>query len=344
MVLSSPAAAGWGSSSGGNPSFDDLIPSMASGQAYSERYSFAVDLDGGGHIGMNLTISNLGVRNGYGAADVRVRLPDHDNYSSSERLSSRNWSYDENKFQIEIADTEVKAISDDTYQLNYRGDDVKVELQFENRIDMWRPGSGEIRNSDDYYRFTIVSPRADVTGRVHIDGKWRDVKGTRSGYADHVVTNVAPYNLGKRFSRFRQYDDNVFIMWREIDLTRDFGGTSVTWILVGVGDRIVYQDTNATVKFGQIERDDDTGYRFPRAVQIQSSQGDNSMRLMVRGEDVKRRDLLAGRGRMVRAIASAVSEPYQFDVHGQYALELVIDGKRLRTMSAGNMTMDYVNK
>ena len=342
-LTSTAGATGWGSG-GSTATFDNLIPSMSSGQAYSERYSFAVDLDEGGHIGMNLTISNLGVRNGYGAADVRVRLPDHDNYSSSERLSRRNWSYEEDRFQIDISNTRVRAVDDDTFELKYEGDDLRVELQFKNRIPMWRPGNGELRSDDDFYRFTIVSPRADVTGRVYIDGQWRDVKGSQSGYADHVVTNVAPYNLGNRFSRFRQYDGDVFVMWREIDLTNDFGGGSVTWILVGRGDQILYEDTDATLQFGNIEHDEETGYRFPHAVQITSSNGSDKMRLLVRGDDVRRRDLLAGQGRMVRAIASRVSNPFQYDVRGQYALEVEVGGNRLRRSSEGNMTLDYVGK
>lgn len=344
MALASPAAAaGWGEG-GQQATFEDLIPSMTSGKAYSERYGFAVDLDGGGHIGMDLTISNLGLRNGYGAADVRVRLPDQEKYTFSERLSRGDWRFDEEAFDVDIADTQVRALDANRYELRHDGGDVKVELTFTNRIPMWRPGNGELRQDDEFYRFTIVSPRADVSGRVYLDGQWHEVQGTQSGYADHVVTNVAPYDLGERFSRFRQYDDDVFVMWREIDLSDNFGDQSVTWVLVGRGDEILYQDTDAQVSFGNIEYDEETGYRYPHAVQIVSTNGEGRMRLLVRGDDVRRRDLLAGQGRLVRAIASRVTNPFQYDVHGQYALEIEVGDQRLRRSSQGNMTLDYVGQ
>ena len=170
-VVAAPMVAeadGWGE---GNraATASDLIPSMSSGQAYTERYSFSVSLDDGGHIGMNWTISNLGIRNGYGAAQVSVRHPDIDNYSSSERESRRNWSYDDNGFGLDIADATIEAVDDSTFELGYDGDGVRVELTFQNTIDMWRPGDGGLENGSDFYRFTMVSPRADVTGRI-VDG------------------------------------------------------------------------------------------------------------------------------------------------------------------------------
>lgn len=343
-IVSAPLAAqasGWGSG-GQNASADDLIPSMSSGQAYSERYSFSVSLDGGGHIGMNWTISNLGIRNGYGAAQVRFEHSDFDNYSSSERESRRNWSYDENSFKLDIADATIRAVDDSTFELNYDAGDVKAELTFENTIDMWRPGSGELGDGGDFYRFTMVSPRANVTGRIYRDGQWHDVSGTNSGYADHVVTNVAPYNLASRFTRFRQYDDDVFVMWREVDLTDDYGGDNPVWVVVGVGDEIVYEDLDAELRFGDVERDDETGYRVPHAVQVLSENADGNLRLTLRKDNINRTDLLEEHGRVARMIASSVSNPFQYNVEGDYALEVNVGDRRLRTMDDGHVTIDYV--
>ena len=339
VLLSAPMTTT--ASASGSVSVNDLIPSMSSGQAYSERYSFAVDLDNGGHVGMNWTISNLGIRNGYGAAEVRVRHPDIDDYNSSERKRRSDWSYDEERFELNIADSTVRAVDDGVFELRYDGGDVRIELRFENTIDMWRPDA--IESGSDFYRFTMVSPRANVTGRVYIEGQWYDVAGTNSGYADHVVTNVAPYNLASRFTRMRQYDDEVFVMWREVGLTDDFGGGSNTWIVVGVGDQIVYADTNPEVRYGDLERDDETGYYVPDAIQVLSQQGDDELRLTLRRNEHHRTDLLAHHGRMARMVASAVSDPYQYDVHGEYALQVNVGDRRLRLMSDGHVTIDYVN-
>lgn len=336
-------ASTWGGS-GGDTSVDDLIPKMSSGQAYSERYGFAVDLDNGAHVGIDFTISNLGIRNGYGASEVRIRHPDIDNYQHSERVSPGDWSYDENSFQLDIGPASVEATDDGAYELRYADDNARVELRFEPTIGMWQPGSGEIRSGDDYYRFTLVSPRANVTGRIQWDGEWHEVEGTRSGYSDHVATNVAPYNLAKRFTRFRSYVDDAFVMWREVDLTDDFGGESVTWVVVGVGDEIVYEDPDAEVRFGEIERDAETEYLVPHAIQTLSKTGGDQFRLTLRGNDVERRDLLEGRGRAARMIARAVSDPFQFNVQGDFQLEVVAGEHRLRSRDSGHVTIDYVNQ
>ena len=342
--LSTAYASGWGSAaSGQQATVSDLIPSMSSGQAYSERYSFAADLDGGGHIGMNWTISNLGIRNGYGSSEFRINLPDHDNFRVNERVRRSQWSYDEDSFGLDIANSKIKAVDDGVFEIDYDDGEVRAELRFESRIPMWQPGSGELRSDDDFYRFTIIAPRADLSGRVYVDGQWHDVKATQSGYADHVSTNIAPYNMGKRFSRFRQYSDDVFIMWREIDLGAAFGGRTVTWILVGIGDEIIYEDVDAELRFGNLERDDETDYQIPHAIQVLSNNGSDKVRLTLRGEDVDRRDLLAGQGRMVRSIASRVSNPYRYDVEGRYALELEVGERRLRKVDEGLVTIDYVN-
>ena len=253
MSATATAAQGWGSgATTGTPTMQDLIPTVSSGQAYSERYSFSFNPDQGGHIGINLTISNLGLRSGYGASELRLDMPDRDRYSESERVRRRHWSYDEDQFGLEIADAELRADGENAFEYRYDDGDVKVELRFEKRVPMWRPGNGEIRNGDDFYRFTLVAPRSRVEGRVYIDGEWHDVSTEDSGYADHVVTNVAPFDLGKRFTRFRAYEDDVFVLWREIDLTSDYGGRPVTWVVVGVGDEIIYEDASAEARFGEV--------------------------------------------------------------------------------------------
>ena len=339
-LLGSPAVAGDGGQEFGA---DALIPKMSSGQAYSERYSFAANLDGGGHIGMNFTISNLGIRNGYGAAEVRVELPDFDDYSSSERVSRGNWSYDEDNFGLDISGASVEYKGDGTFRLEYDGDGVHVRLLFENKTPMWQPASGKIENGDDYYDFRLVSPRADVRGHVHVDGDWHEVKGYRTGYADHVATNVAPYDLASRFTRFRSSGDDLFVMWREVNLSDDFGGDSVSWVVVGIDDEIVYEDSNPVIRFGNVKRDEETGYQVPHAIQVRSTEGSSEFMWMLRKDEIKKRDLLEGQGRMVRMIASTVTEPYQFNIEGDYVLQIEVDGEEYRTTDASHVTIDYVN-
>lgn len=343
MSGASAQTRGW--ASGGQaktPTMRGLVPRMSSGNAYTERYGFSVDLDGGGHIGVDFTISNLGLSSGYGASSVRVQLPGMKKYDKSEKMGKGKWKYAKDRFYLDIAKTTVEGVGTDTFVLKHDGD-VKFELTFKNTIPMWSPGSGEIKVDEGYYKFNLISPRADVSGKVFVDGAWREVKATRQGYADHVATNVAPYDFAKRFSRFRHYNDDVFIIWREIQMEEKFGGETFTWVMVGYRDKIVFSDANATVKFGNVRPDTSTGYNVPHSLQIEGKNGGDSITLVMRGTTSKKKDLLASYGRAARLVASSLSKPFQYTVPSEYTIQMTVQGATANVAGKSHYTIDFVN-
>jgi hypothetical protein len=346
LLLTQTAAAqsqGWHEGAASAASMRDLIPRLSSGQAYSERYNFSVDLDGGGHIGVDFTISNLGIGNHRGAASVRVRLPGEERYSFSEQVRRRSWNYAQDRFMLDIANTTVESKGNDTFVIKHDGD-VKLELEFKNTIPMWKPGNGEIRvGTDGYYRFTLSAPRADVTGRVFIAGQWREVRGTRSGYGDHVATNVAPYDFAKRFSRFRHYNDDVFVIWREIKLEEKHGGQTYTWVMVGHRDQIVFADPNATLREGNVRSDASTGYDVPHTLQVEGRRGQETLTLQMVGGRVEKKDILASYGRAARMVAGTVSNPFQYNVQSRYTLQLNAGARTGTTTGNSHYTIDFIN-
>lgn len=327
-----------------SPTNADLIPTMSDELAYSERYGFAVDLDGGGHIGVDWTISNLGWGDGKGQADVRVRLPGQKNYNYSEKLSRKDWSYSKAKFDLDIARTRVQAQGANSFLVTHQGKGVRFKLTFTNTVPMWKPGTGEIKVKDGYYKFNLLAPRADVSGEVTIGGKTMKVKGTRAGYADHVATNVAPFDFAHRFSRFRNYNDDIFVMWREIKVHPKFGGNSFTWVVVGYKDQIVMSDPNASIKFARMRKDPRSGYEFPMAIQIDGKKGKDSIKLILQGKSFKRTDLLASYGMAAKMVASAFSNPYRYTVSADYTLQMDIQGAKAQVAGTSHYTLDYVNK
>jgi hypothetical protein len=327
------------------PSTSDLIPSLNGDEAYTERYSFAVDLDDdGGHIGVDFTISNLGWGKGHGASEVRVRLPEHKNYSKKKKVKKKDWSYSESDFDVDIGNTRVKAKGDDSFEVTHEGGDVSFRLVFENTTSMWKPGTGRIAVDEGFYKFNLLAPRANVTGEVTIGGETHEVKATRRGYADHVATNVAPFNFAKRFSRFRNYNDDVFVMWREIELHPDHGGDSYTWVVVGYKDKIVFSDPKAKIRFANMRSDPKAGYEFPMAIQIDGKNGDDSIKLVLRGTKFKRKDLLKHYGSAARMVASAVSNPFRYTVNCKYTLQMKIGGAKANVKGRSHFVLDYVNK
>lgn len=336
---------GWAQGKGGStPVLADLIPTMSGDLSYTERYGFAVDLDEGGHIGVDWTISNLGWGDGKGGVEVRVNLPGQKNYKYSDDVSQKKWSYSKQSFDLDILKTRVKAQGKDKFLLTHQGKDVSFKLTFTNTVPMWKPGTGEIKVKDGYYKFNLIAPRADVEGEVTIGGKTHKVRGTKNGYADHVATNLAPFDFAKRFSRFRNYNDDIFVMWREIQLHPDYGGKSYTWLVVGYKDQVVLSDPDAKIKFANLRNDAKAGYKFPMAIQIDGKSGKDSVKLVLKGTQFKRTDLLASYGRAAKLVASAVSNPFRYSVSADYTLQMTIQGAKAQVGGTSHYVLDYINK
>lgn len=349
FVVAAPGQAaaetnGWDSGGTSKPTVSDLVPKMSDDEAYTERYSFSTNLDNGGHIGLDLTISNLGWGDAHGGASVRVEWPGRTKYRFNKKVGKDKWSYSKSHLNIDIADTQITTTDGESIRLRHKSSKVEMDLTFRNRIAMWRPGSGEITTEDGYHKFNLISPRADVSGTISFGDDTFEVKGERSGYAEHVATNIAPYDLADRFSRFRDYDGDIFVMWREIKLTEDYGGESLTWILVGYKDQIVFSDADADMRFARMRKDGKSGYRFPMALQIDAENGSDDVKLVMKGRRFKRKDLLESYGSAVKSIASAVAEPYQFDVKCNYQMQMKVSGATAKVSGRGHYILDYINE
>lgn len=335
---------GWSSGGSHDPTVSDLVPTMSSDESYTERYSFSTNLDNGGHIGLDLTISNLGWGDGHGASTVRIEWPGRTKYSFNKKVGEGKWTYSKSHLDIDIADTQITSADGEKIRLRHKSSKVEFDITFRNRISMWSPGSGQIKTDDGYHKFNLISPRADVSGEITFGDDTFEVKGSRSGYAEHVATNIAPYDLATRFSRFRDYDGDVFVMWREIKLDEDYGGESLTWVLVGYKDQIVFSDADADMRFARMRKDPKSGYRFPMAVQIDAKSGSDNVKIVMNGRRFKRKDLLKSYGSTVKSIASTVAKPYQFDVKCSYDVQMTVAGATAKVSGKGHYIMDYINE
>jgi hypothetical protein len=344
LVLTGPsasAASGWKGDT--SPTMNDLIPTLAGGEAYTERYSFHSGMEGGGSVSFDFTISNLGWGDAQAGVEVRVKFPDRDNYTFKKNLKRSEWSYDKKSFQLKMGETSVRATGDNSFKLRHDGK-MRVEMQVSSKTPMWSPG--ELKQGDRFFRLDFYALKAKMEGRLRYDGSWHDISGDKSGYGEHAATNIAPYNMAKRFSKSRVYsaDNDIFFIWREIKLTSDYGGHSVSFILVGYKDEIILTDNKPTVKFGKVKTDKETGYRLPRAIQVEGSQKDNSVKLVMRGKDMKRKDLLKRYGKVAQMVASSMTQPYNYYFDMEWGLSMDIEGSKASVRGDGGYTIDWVNK
>jgi hypothetical protein len=318
---------------------ESLIPTMAGSETYSERYTFGADLDDGGRLKIEFTVGNVGPGDEHGAVSVRLDLPGRSTYAFQKKVS--DWSYSKETFRLEIAGTTVEAVEDDQFRLTHRNGDVALEVVFERTLPMWRPGNGRIAVDDRYMTTELIAPRADVTGTFATDAQTRSIRGTRSGLADHAISLFLPYQLARRFSRHHVFDDDLFVAWREIQLLDAHGGESLTWIVVGYEEQIVFSNADAEATFLEMKRDSETGYRVPLGVRIRGRTGGDSVTWRARGRNLRRRDLLAVYGPLVRMLARAVTQPYQYRLDADYTLQMSIEGADATVRGEGTYSMDY---
>lgn len=354
-ICASPLAAeesakGWteGKVSAATPK--DFIPSLGEEEAYIERYTLSMDLDGGGWIGAYFTISNLGFGNGHGAARVRIKLPDRKdgNYSYFKKVDRDKWTYKKDVLDLDIAGLKIVAKDAKTFTLTFDSpdDEVKIELEVTNTLPMWKPGRGRIDVADGgYLAYGLLSPRGSAKGRVFIDGAWREITVTRNLFADHTATNIAPFDLGDMFAHSRAYEDKITVAWRAIKLSEKYGGKTFTWVMVGYKDDVVFSDANAKLRTGDTKRDKKTGYTIPYSVQIDGTQGEkgDSVKLIWRADKMFREDLLAKYGTAAKLVAGAVSKPWRYEFKSKFSMQLKVSGSTAKVAGEGRYYFDFMN-
>lgn len=340
----------------------DFVPVMSDEEAYIERYTVSLDLDGGGWIGAYFTISNLGFGNGHGAARLKIKLPERmkdaskGEYSFFKKVARDEWSFEKDELDLNIANLRLQAKEDGSgFTVRFEEPDgsVKLELEVHNDLPMWKPGRGRIDVADGgYLIYGLLSPRGSAKGRVFIDGEWHEIASTRQVFADHSATNVAPFDLGAHFAHCRTYEDDLMVAWRSIKLGDAYGGETYTWMMVGYKDKIVFSDADAIIKTGDTKHDGKTGYTIPYSVQIEGEQpgtgkakkkgGKDRVKLIMKAERMHKEDLLDRYGAAAKLVAGAVSKPFRYEFKSSFATTLEIGGAKARVGGNGRYYFDFM--
>ncbi len=326
----------------GSASMKDLVPRLASDEAYSDRYTFDAEFDGGGRIEIEMTVSNLGWGDHHGGAVVRAVLPNGKKYVYAEKFDEGDWTFAKDKLDLNIGKLRLTGKGKRTFVIKHTGK-TPFELTFKSRLPMWSPGNGAIEVDGKKFALTLIAPRADVQGKFKIGKEWVPVKSTGRASGDHNFTQFAPFDLAQRFSRFQDFNGDVFVAWRDIKLTKENGGKSITWLVVGYKNQIVFQDASARLRTSNNVKDGRSGYTVPKAVQVDGKRGKDNVKLVIRGSTYESIDLLKDYNSAVKMVAQAVSKPYQISFSGSYTLQMTIKGATATIKGKRAHSMDYMN-
>ncbi len=323
----------------------DLAPQLGAEEAASVRYTLAVSLDDGQQLSADLTLSNLGLGDGHGVARVRLSGGPGEPYERSAKVARDGWrSASAASLDLTVAKTRLWAVKPNVFRFTHSQDDLTIDLTLTNTLPTWQPGRGRVDLKEGgYFRYQVLAPRANVSGTITRAGVAQLVKATRNAHLDHTATNVAPFDLAKRFAYYRKYDGDVTVAWRELQLTAEHGGQTLSWLLIGYKDKIVFSHASPKVRYGKVSRDPKTGYALPRAVQLDAAQGQDHVKLILSGQPPSRQDMLASYGAAARLIAQRLSKPFRFSFSCTYALQMTIQGASATLSGEGVYTLDHVN-
>ena len=188
----------------------------------------------------------------------------------------------------------------------------------------------------------LIAPRADLTGRVQIDGSWKDVRSTGKTSGDYNYTQFAPFDLAKRFSRFQDFNGDVFVAWRSIQLTKENGGKTLTWLVIGYKNKIIFSDANARIRESAIVKDRASGYPAPKAMQVDAASGDDRVKLVMHGKSFRSVDMLEDYNAAIKLFAKAMTKPVQLSFKGEYQLQMTIKGTTANVAGKEGYSMDYM--
>jgi Svf1-like. len=326
----------------------ELMPHLRSEEMYMEVWSHGAWLKGGGDIGIDFAISNLGIGDHKGG--VRVEYKD-----SLDRITKCNaeysageWRSDSPGFHLTFGENEVLG---DMHSLNLiiRCNGLSMDLRYLNQGEPFQPGSGTLTygepgEPDGFYSIMYSSPRAFVTGSVTANGQTTLIEGIGNAY--HTWTNIGPQTQARRWFRFNVARDDFTVTLTELETPSNFGNARYGWALVyGPKGRIV-ATTRVRFDFDGFIKDQnsDEGYVIPRRVQLAAVDDNVSLtgKLEMTGINSVV-DPLADLDFFRKAIVRRFSKPREYSIKAAYSFHLKDNQGEQTIEGASTFRYIYIN-
>ncbi|MCP4373557.1 MAG: hypothetical protein GY797_36455, partial [Deltaproteobacteria bacterium] len=118
-------------------------------------------------------------------------------------------------------------IENDVYKIHIEEPEINADLTFESASVGWRPGSGRFNfgHTNSFFSWIVPQPRAQVKGRIVIQGQERMVSG--AGYHDHNWGTASLLDTVDEWSWGRIYLEDYTCIFADIQLSPHYGGARV---------------------------------------------------------------------------------------------------------------------
>jgi hypothetical protein len=291
-----------------------LAPALGKGEAAVDRFVFEATFPDGRSIYWSTRLSNIGL--GDGKADSQARITGKGvgtKYKNKVSAKSGDYVATASPVRLAVGGNEMSGTLD-AIRVRSKGDNFEFDLVFESQVPAWRPGDGRVEFRDGtYFDTTLLVPRGVVKGSLTMDGKTEQVVGY--GYGYHDTGTIAPHEQAKRWVRARVLDaGDSFVHVNSFTLPDKLGGKTVSWMLVGKGDKVAsFPDVKVDVSDLETDELSDAKYQVPRSMVVTGSAGGKTVSLAVKAAGKYRRtDELAKLSSVERAVASRFAHPIRY--------------------------------
>ncbi len=323
-----------------------LVPHLVGDENYYEQYNFEASLDEDVDFYLRMRIANLGPGDGRMEVTVRTRDPEtHARVKYFDKLDRDSWNYAKGRFSITAGKTRV---SGDPSRIRVQGSGggFSFDLVFTAQAKGWRPGKGRVLLGDDgYYATSIVFPRAKVEGTVTVKGKVHHLSGW--GFATHSHSNVAPYEVARRWVQFDSHDNEYAIYLRYFMPAEGYPARPVAFLLVTFEDRVVFQGYQVKVRAEKtkVDRKTDAKYKMPGRIVVDAVAPGQKVHLVLEGTKMYHRSaMLEEAGMVERVVIKRFAEPVDYNYRCKYSLTIDNEGHPPVTVTGeATYSVNYLN-
>ena len=326
-------------------SIAELMLHKRSEEMYTEVWSHGAWFKGGGDLGIDFAVTNLGIGDNKGGLRVEYKDSQGIKTKCNAEYSADEWRSDSRGFHLTFGENEVMG---DLHSLNIiiRCKGLSMDLRYINQGEPFQPGNGILTYNQrgeqpGFYSIVYTSPRAFVSGSITTDGRTTMVEGIGNAY--HTWTNIGPQTQARRWFRFNLTRDDFTITLVELETPSNFGNSHHGWALVyGSKGRIL---ATARVRFefdGFIkDQKSEESYVIPRRVQLVAVDDDVSLTGKLEMTGINNIvDPLADLDFFRKAIVRQFSKPRDYSLKAAYSF-LLKDSQGEQTIQ-GVSTYRYI--
>lgn len=322
------------------PQFDNV--ENKTNKSFFEQYSF--DLQGKeGSIWFQFVITNLSINNGTAAVMAKFDPRKGDKVESKASFERKDWNavVDKKQMALTVGSNAIK-FDGKVWTINLNNDQFGATIEVSPFGDSLRPGGGKIfygKGSQVYYDTTLLVPRGEFKGTVHVKATGEKFEVSGNAFGDHSCWNVKPHEQARRWVKTRVMEGGHTMVVTMLESTKDYESKWVGFIVVAGKKGVEATLLNPTIALSGPETDAESGYEVPKTVMLSGKGIEGAIRAKSAAKRTDRLESLSDVEKLVVKNLAGV-KPIEFK-HGRSDYEFTVEKGGKKVTYKGKCTYVY---